>query len=85
MWRYKLSDVEEILSVICYIFTDNYANNFYVRILYQNTSDMTEPYAMAIPNCGTLCDFTTFTEIYGHLISVDWEADCKEVCKKWSI
>ncbi|XP_013145839.1 PREDICTED: lysosomal acid phosphatase-like isoform X2 [Papilio polytes] len=67
-----------IATILMELLYDNYANNFYVRILYQNTSDMTEPYAMAIPNCGTLCDFTTFTEIYGHLISVDWEADCKE-------
>ncbi|KPJ09007.1 Lysosomal acid phosphatase [Papilio machaon] len=66
-------------TILMELLYDNSSKDFYVRILYRNTSDMVEPYAIDIPNCGTLCKFKNFTQLYGHLISVDWEADCYEV------
>ncbi|KPI91853.1 Testicular acid phosphatase-like [Papilio xuthus] len=63
---------------------NNSTNDFYVRILYRSNKDMVEPFAIDIPHCGTPCGFRNFTQIYRHLMSVDWKEDCYKDENDWT-
>ncbi|XP_013179615.1 PREDICTED: venom acid phosphatase Acph-1-like [Papilio xuthus] len=71
-------------TIIMELLYDNSTNDFYVRILYRSNKDMVEPFAIDIPHCGTPCGFRNFTQIYRHLMSVDWKEDCYKDENDWT-
>ncbi|CAH2218387.1 jg4398 [Pararge aegeria aegeria] len=51
--------------------------NYYVQMVYRNSTGTAEPYILDIPDCGQMCPFDRFVELYSNLVDVDWHTECR--------
>ncbi|CAH2215511.1 jg25585 [Pararge aegeria aegeria] len=47
-----------------------------VQMVYRNSTGTAEPYILDIPDCGQMCPFDRFVELYSNLVDVDWHTEC---------
>ncbi|XP_046976849.1 prostatic acid phosphatase-like [Vanessa cardui] len=55
---------------------DNSTMEYFIQMLYRNSTEIVEPYVLNIPHCGEICSFDRFLKLYDNLISVDWNYEC---------
>nr|XP_026497044.1 prostatic acid phosphatase-like [Vanessa tameamea] len=55
---------------------DNSTMEYFIQMLYRNSTEIVEPYVLNIPHCGEICSFERFLKLYDNLITVDWNYEC---------
>ncbi|KAJ0183710.1 hypothetical protein K1T71_000133 [Dendrolimus kikuchii] len=64
-------------TILMELLFDNTTYAHYIRILYRNSTEIVEPYALRIPYCGAICPIDRFIKLYENLLTIDWNHDCK--------
>lgn len=65
-------------TILIELIHDDYTQDYYIRILYRNSTEIIEPSILNIPCCGAKCPFERFKTIYDNLISVKWDYECRQ-------
>ncbi|OWR41231.1 prostatic acid phosphatase like protein [Danaus plexippus plexippus] len=69
-------------TIIFELLEDSVTKKHFIRVSYKNTVELVEPKILDLPNCGKICSYKKFIDLYDNLITVDWTHECN---KKMSI